>query len=314
MKIGLLGTGFGGAHAAIFHRHPDVDEVVVFGRTPAKLDKFAEKFGFATTTDLDAIYSDASVDLVDVCLPTRLHAEHVLRALEAGKHVLCELPLALSLGDARRVAEANAASQRDVFVDMFGRFDPAASLVRQAAADGRYGTLKSLEIEVRTALLWPGYTLGLDSIVLDMMHASLDAIVTTLGRPERVTAAGAAGDSSGSIAEALLTYPDAVARCNASSLMPTPYGVAGGYRATFTDAVLEHAYTAGFTGQPEAPVTTEHTSRGRLELDLPTTDTYTAVIDHVLDCLNGRAANRLAPASVLDTLELTLDLHHQLNP
>jgi predicted dehydrogenase len=117
MKIGLLGTGFGAAHAAIYHRHPDVDDVVVFGRTLAKLATFADKFGFATTTDLDTIYTDASIDLVDVCLPTRLHTEHVLRALQAGKDVLCELPLALTLADAWRVADAHAANRRQVFVD-----------------------------------------------------------------------------------------------------------------------------------------------------------------------------------------------------
>ena len=60
MKVGLLGTGFGIAHARIYHTHPEV--------------------------------SDPTVDLVDVCLPTGLHAEHVTRALQAGKHVLCELP------------------------------------------------------------------------------------------------------------------------------------------------------------------------------------------------------------------------------
>jgi predicted dehydrogenase len=146
MKIGLLGTGFGAAHAAIYHGHPNVDEVVVFGRTRAKLETFAEKYGFATTTDLDAIYADASIDLVDVCLPTLLHAEHVLRALEADKDVLCELPLALTLTEARRVADAHAASRRQVFVDMFGRFDPAAVLLRKAVADGRYGPVKALEI------------------------------------------------------------------------------------------------------------------------------------------------------------------------
>lgn len=314
MKIGLLGTGFGAAHAAIYHRHPDVDEVVVFGRTPARLDAFAEKYGFATSTDLDAVYADASIHLIDVCLPSPLHAGHVLRALDVGKDVLCELPLALTLAEARQVVDAHATSRRQVFVDMFGRFDPATVLLLEAVADGRYGALKALEIEGRSALLWPGYNIGLDSIVLDMMHASLDTIVITLGLPEHATAVGVAGASSGSMVEALLTYPDTIARCTSSALMPASYGMAGSYRATFTDAVLEYAYTAGFTGQPDAPVLTEHSVQGRRQLELPTVDTYAAVINHVLDCLNGRAANQLSPATVLNTLQLTLDIHRQLNP
>jgi hypothetical protein len=74
--------------------------VVVFGRTPAKLHAFAEEFGYATTTDLASIYDDPAVDLVDVCLPTPVHAEHVLRALAVSKHVLCELHLATTMDDA----------------------------------------------------------------------------------------------------------------------------------------------------------------------------------------------------------------------
>jgi hypothetical protein len=91
-----------------------------------------------------------------------------------------------------------------------------------------------------------------------------------------------------------------------------PPRAAGGYRATFTGAVLEYAYTAGFTGQPSAPTLVEHTERGRRDLELPTVDTYAAAaINHVLDCLHGRATNHIAPASVLDTLGLTLDIHYQ---
>ena len=83
MKIALLGTGFGQAHAAVFAQRPDVEEVVVFGRTPGKLAAISGQFGFATTTDLDALIADPSVDLVDICLPTRLHAEVAVRAMQA---------------------------------------------------------------------------------------------------------------------------------------------------------------------------------------------------------------------------------------
>jgi predicted dehydrogenase len=144
MKVGLLGTGFAIAHAHIYHAHPQVNEVVVFGRTPAKLQAFADKFGYATTTDPAGIYDDPAIDLVDVCLPTGLHAEHALRALAAGKHVLCELPLATTMADARRIVDAHAASDRQVFVDMFGRFDPATEFLHTAIAQGRYGTLTTL--------------------------------------------------------------------------------------------------------------------------------------------------------------------------
>jgi predicted dehydrogenase len=311
MKVGLLGTGFGIAHARIYHTHPQVSDVVVFGRTPAKLRAFAEEFGYATTTDLAGIYDDPTIDLVDVCLPTPLHAEHVIRALDAGKHVLCELPLATTMADARRIVDAHAASDRQAFVDMFGRFDPATQFLYTAIAQGRHGTLKTLTMELRTALLWEGYQLGLDSIAMDVLHSGLDTIVTALGRPGSVIAIGVGKDAAGSAAEVLLGYPTAIVRYSASALLPKPYGVRGGYRAVFTDAALESGWTAGYDGRPTTTLT-EYTEQGQREVDLPARDAYTAVIDHVIACCQGREMSRLSPASVLDTLQLTLDVHSAL--
>ncbi|HZA84726.1 MAG TPA: Gfo/Idh/MocA family oxidoreductase, partial [Actinomycetes bacterium] len=154
----------------------------------AKLQAFAEKFGYATTTEVASIYDDPAIELVDVCLPTALHAEHVTRAPQAGKHVLCELPLAATMADARRIADAQAASDRQVFVDMFGRFDPATEFLNAAIAEGRYGPLKTLAMELRSALLWEGYQIGLDSIAMDVMHGSLDTVATALGRPDSTIA------------------------------------------------------------------------------------------------------------------------------
>ena len=311
MKVGLLGTGFGIAHARIYQTHPQVSDVVVFGRTPAKLQVIAEEFGYATTTDLASIYDDPAIDLVDVCLPTALHAEHVLRALGAGKHVLCELPLATTMADARRIVDAQAASDRQVFVDMFGRFDLATEFLHTAIAQGRYGTLKTLGVELRSALLWEGYQIGLDSLAMDVLHSSLDAIVTALGRPESMTAMGVAKDSGSSAAEVLLGYPGAVVRCGVSALLPKPYGMRGGYRATFTEATIESSWTAGYDGRPTTTLT-EYTEQGQREVDLPARDAYAAVIDHVLASCQGRETSRLSPASVLDTLQLTLDVRAAL--
>jgi UDP-N-acetylglucosamine 3-dehydrogenase len=86
----------------------------------------------------------------------------------------------------------------------------------------------------------------------------------------------------------------------------------GGYRATFTDAVLESSWAAGYDGRPSTTLT-EYTDQAARTIDLPDSDTYTAVIDHVIACLQDRAASRLSPASVLDTLRVTLDVHDALN-
>jgi predicted dehydrogenase len=215
------------------------------------------------------------------------------------------------MDDARRIVDAQAGSDRQVFVDMFGRFDPATELLHAAIAQGRYGPLKTLAIELRSALLWEGYQIGLDSLAMDVLHSSLDAIVTALGRPESMTAMGVAKGTAASAGEVLLGYPSAMVRCGASALPPKPYGMRGGYRATFTDAAIESSWTAGWDGRPTTTLT-EYSEQGQREVDLPARDAYGAVIDHVLACCQGRDSSRLSPASVLDTLQLTLEVRTAL--
>jgi predicted dehydrogenase len=312
MKIALLGTGFGQAHAAVYATRSDVEQVVVFGRTPQRLAEIGDRFGFATTTDLDAVITDASIDLIDICLPTRLHAQTAVRAMQAGKDVLVELPLASTLADAHRIVEVQRETGRRAFVDMFSRFSPANQHLRQVLGDQRHGQLKVLEIEGRTALLWPGYDLSLQTLPLDMMHADFDLVTGLLGRPETVHVAGTEGPGGrGSAAMVTLGYHDSVARLTSSSLMPRPYEVRGGYRATFTDAVLEYAMRAGFTGQGPSTLT-DTTVDGEHPVDLPEFSPYDAMIDHVLACLSGKADNLIEPASAFTALELTLDVQQRL--
>jgi len=278
MKIALLGTGFGQAHAAVYAERPDVDEVVVFGRTPDKLAMIGGQFGFATTTDLDALLTDPSVDLVDICLPTALHADVAVRAMQADHDVLIELPLATTLEDAHRIIAAQQATGRRAFVDMFSRFSPANQHLRQAVADQRHGPLRVLEIEGRTALLWPGYDLGLNTLAMDMMHADFDLVTSLLGQPStiQVTGTGAPG-GRGSAAEVLLGYPH-----------------------------------AGFTGQGPATLT-EVTPGGESPIGLPEAGPpYAAAIGHTMACLAGDAGSLIDPASALPALELTLDVHQRL--
>jgi predicted dehydrogenase len=130
------------------------------------------------------------------------------------------------MDDARRIVDAHAASDRQVFVDMFGRFDPATQFLHTAIAQGRHGTLKTLSMELRSALLWGGYQLGLDAIALDVLHSGLDTIVTALGRPESMTALGVGKDTGGSAAEVLLGYPATIVRYTPRRCCPSPTGCA----------------------------------------------------------------------------------------
>ena len=82
-------------------------------------------------------------------------------------------------------------------------------------------------------------------------------------------------------------------------------------RAVCTEGAIESSWTAGYDGRPTTTLT-EYSEEGSREVDLPARDAYAAVIDHVIACCQGRDGCRLSPASVLDTLQLTLDVRTAL--
>ena len=145
-----------------------------------------------------------------------------------------------------------------------------------------------------------------------MMHADFDLVTGLLGRPETVQVTGTGGPAGpGSAAGVMPGCPHAIARFASSSLMPQPYGMRAGYRATIAGAVLEYTMRAGLTGQGPSTLT-ECTADGEHAIDLPATIPYAAMIGHVLACLQSHADNLIEPASALPALELTLKVHQRL--
>jgi predicted dehydrogenase len=163
LGIALLGSRFmGKAHtngwiqAARFFDLPlEPSLEIIAARDASHLEPFAAKWGWHrwTTQWLEAVTSD-HVDLVDIGTPNHLHAEQALAALEAGKHVACEKPLAGTLDDARAMRDAAAASAGSTFVWFTYRRVPAIAFARQLIAEGRLGRV----FHVRAAYLqgWGG--------------------------------------------------------------------------------------------------------------------------------------------------------------
>ena len=119
---------------------------VVCGRDASAIEDFAAKWGWSSVeTDWRAVVERDDVDLVDICTPGSLHAEIAIAALDAGKHVLCEKPLANTVEEAAAMADAaSAASAKGVrsMVAFNYRRVPAIELARRLIADGRLGDVR----------------------------------------------------------------------------------------------------------------------------------------------------------------------------
>jgi len=122
IRVAILGAGIGAQHLAAYQALPEFDVVLVVDQDANRRQAVAPDVPGAETIEA-ALESDA--DLIDICLPPHLHAPTAIAALEAGKHVICEKPLATSIGDADTIAATADKAGREVFPVFQYRFGPA---------------------------------------------------------------------------------------------------------------------------------------------------------------------------------------------
>src|SRR3954451_17328144 len=157
--VGLVGYAFmGAAHSQAWRTAPRFFDLplhpamtVLAGRDAAKVADAAARLGWSSTeTDWRRVIERDDVDLVDVCTPGDTHAEIAIGALEAGKHVLCEKPLANSVAEAEAMAEAAARAATKGVRSMVGftyRRVPAIAFARQLVAEGRLGQIRHVRAQ-----------------------------------------------------------------------------------------------------------------------------------------------------------------------
>ncbi len=114
---------------------------------PGKAKSLAEKYGAAAFTNIDDLLKKTeNIDVVSVCSPNGLHAEHTIKALKAGVHVLCEKPMALSVQDCGDMITAAERANRRLFIVKQNRFNPPVAAVKQVIDEGWLGKIYSVQL------------------------------------------------------------------------------------------------------------------------------------------------------------------------
>jgi predicted dehydrogenase len=157
LRVAMIGYAFMGAahsqawrtagHVADLPLRPEM--AVVVGRNPESVASAAARLGWQDSdVDWRRVIARDDIDLIDICTPGDTHAEIALAALAAGKHVLCEKPLANSVAEAETmVAAAAAAPGRQAMVGFTYRRTPAVALAREMVADGTIGTVRQVRAQ-----------------------------------------------------------------------------------------------------------------------------------------------------------------------
>jgi predicted dehydrogenase len=155
----MIGNGFmGAAHsqgwrvAPRFFDLPQQPQMTVMvGRDPAKNAHLAQKWGWEEASeDFEQVIARDDIDIVDIVTPGNLHCDMAIAALAAGKHVMCEKPLANSVAEAQKMADAAASAAKKGVFAMVGftyRRVPAATFARDLVARGAVGTVRQVRAQ-----------------------------------------------------------------------------------------------------------------------------------------------------------------------
>ena len=198
MRFAVVGAGVIGAlHAETIAQLPGAELTAVVDVEPEAARELGARYGTLALTDLDEALARPDVEVVVICTPSGQHADLVTRALAAGKHVVVEKPLDVSLDAAHRVAVAERASGRRVTVISQHRFDLASQVVFEAVRSGRLGRVTSGNAVIAwwrsqayyDSAGWRG-TWALDGggAVMNQGIHTVDLLVWFLGEPVEVFA------------------------------------------------------------------------------------------------------------------------------
>jgi len=146
VKFGIIGCG------RIAQRH--AEHINNFGELKAVADiklerakELGEKYKCNIYNDIDSLLaSEKKIDVISICTPNGLHAEHSIKALNAGFHVLCEKPMALTVQECKMMIKAAEDNNRKLFIVKQNRFNPPIAAIKKVIDEGRLGKILNVQL------------------------------------------------------------------------------------------------------------------------------------------------------------------------
>jgi predicted dehydrogenase len=324
VRVGIAGIGFMGVtHYKALQQVEGAKVSAIFTRNAVKLagdwrgvkGNFGEGGGVEELTgvnrhdNLDVLLADPNVDLVDLCLPTDMHKPAALAALAAGKHVLVEKPIALSVADADEMIAAAERAGRLLMVGQVLRFFPEFAYIRQCRDRGQYGDLLAAHFKrVISRPNWSGENWFADvsrtgGAVVDLHIHDSDFVQHLLGMPDEVNATGVT--SAGEQVDYLVTQYRFRGRNRCVTAASGNLGMPGlmfehGYDVYFQRATLRYNSARG----EGVEVFTE--DGGKHLADVTAPDAFVAELTAAVTAVRTGEGAVLSAASARDSLRLVL--------
>jgi predicted dehydrogenase len=232
-RWGILATGrIAHDFATNLRDVPGAEIKAVGSRSEGSAEAFAEEFGapgqVTAHASYEALVADPDVDVVYIATPHAFHLEHARLAFDAGKHVLCEKPLALNVAEAEAMVEAATAAGRFLMEAMWMACNPVVRAVRDGIREGRFGTPRQVHADLGFVVRQPPTSrmfnpaLG-GGALLDMGIYPLTFAHLMLGPADRLVASATLSDQGVDLDVALAgRHGEAVSALTASMTSNSP--------------------------------------------------------------------------------------------
>ncbi|MCS7238516.1 MAG: Gfo/Idh/MocA family oxidoreductase [Thermoguttaceae bacterium] len=158
VRIGVLGCARIVPKALVepASRFPEAQVVAIASRSRQKAERFAQRWGIPRVhSRYEDVLADPDVDAIYNPLPNSLHAEWSIRAMEAGKDVLCEKPIAANAAEAERMAEVAARTGRLLVEALHSRYHPLLNRLKEIVTSGEIGKLRYVEGHLCVPAIFP---------------------------------------------------------------------------------------------------------------------------------------------------------------
>lgn len=230
VKVGLL--GFGGISKSHFRgyeqlarENESIELVAICDIDPEQFKK-AEAINLDTGkgkydlsrqklyTNVDDMLANEELDMIDICLPTYLHAEYAVKMMKAGKHVLCEKPMSLSPEDCRKMIATSKETGKKLMIGQCLRFEPLYTCLKDYIDSGELGAVKYMFFDRLSGLPrwgfegWYRDEKRSGDCPLDLHIHDVDMIRFLLGEPESVSAVTQSGVTPKQLIHSTFKYKD----------------------------------------------------------------------------------------------------------
>ena len=313
LKVALVGVGgISGAHIPAWKNLEGVELVALCDIRPEQMDRYED---IRKYTDFDEMLEKESLDILDICLPTYLHADFSVKAMEKGINVICEKPISLNREDVRRVYDAAKRNNVKFMVAQVLRFWREYEYIKNIFESGRYGKLLSgsmTRLGTYPAWSWDGWMMDEKRsgfVPYDLHIHDIDFMVYAFGKPNKATSYRSKRPEQDYI-NAVYEF-DGFFITSEASWYASPYPFSAKFRFQFENAVIANEgqglkiYERGGGVLDLNEAATGDTG----EINLPKSDAYANEIIYFTECVkNNIEPDRVKP----DELEAVIDILNDL--